>query len=314
MPNLPMVTSDSILDQFFPHNSFPHDIWIDSARIVRYIVTGYNTNEKNIRAFLEGKPPVLKEKKDIFNFNDNVPVIAEGNGRWVNRALYYSYIMHTIPAQVADILDSNHIIKNSASIAELFKIAFNEVVKYNFNPSNRVILEVKDKARYIYPENAQDIDKWAKNNAYYYELKIPASDADKLYQFMQQDLERYFNVNAYVTQRKIMCLVLVRTGNLSKFKSKGGKMDSNIYSAAGDTACYFHNYTLGGIMQKLQPIYQYKLSTPFIDGTGYKQKVDIELSRNAIGKLPLLRKGLSKYNLKLVKEPWLTTVLVVHQK
>lgn len=313
MPTLPMITSDSILDVLFPHNAFPHDVWIDSNRMVRYIVTGYNTNVKNVEEFLNGNPPVLKEKKDIFNYNYDVPVIAEGNGRWIKEALYYSYIMHRIPAQVGGIIEPNHIYFNSASIVKLFKIAFSEGTKYNFNPRNTVILQVKNKSKYIYPENESDFDKWAENNAYYYELKVPDSMSSQLYEYMKQDLERYFDVRAFVSKRKVMCLVLVKKGSINKIKSKGGKTDSNIYSATGDTVCYFHNYALKNMMEELQALYQDKIAMPFIDGTGYNGNVDIKFNRKAVGDLSLLKKELLKNNLELVKKEWPTTVLVIRQ-
>lgn len=314
IPDLPFVTSDTILDRYFPHNAFPHLVWIDSSGVVRYIATGYDTDESNILSFLDGHPPSIKEKRDVFNFDYSKPVIAEGNGRWAGKALYYSYIMHRIPAQVGGLIKPDHIYENSASVAKLFKLAFEEGTKYNFNPRNTVILKVKDTSKYLYPKDMKNYDQWAENNSYYYELKVPVSESDKLYQFMQQDLERYFNVNAVVEKRKVLCLVLVKKGNINRLYSQGGPMDTNIYSALGDKLCYFHNYTFGAIMGKLQNLFSDSLPTPFVNGTGYHGTVDITFDKSAITNLNLLKKELGKNNLDLVKEEWLTNVLVIREK
>ncbi len=314
MPDLPLITSDTILAGFFPHNAFPLHVWIDSNRVVRYITAGYNTNEKTIRDFLNGNLPSLKQKKEVLDFNFNVPVIAEGNGRWVNRALYYSYIMRHIPTQVGSMIEADRIFINSASIARLFKLAYSEGAKYNFDPTNTVVLEVRDKSKYLYPKNMGNFDQWAAKNDYYYELKIPSSQSGRLYQYMQEDLKRYFNVDAKVEKRKIVCLVLVKRGNINSLQSKGGTIDTNINSAAGDTECYFHNYTFKQILQKLQPFYANSLPTPFMDGTGYTGKIDIVFKREAVMNLSLLKNELAEYNLYLVKKEWPADVLVISEK
>ncbi|MGH2644191.1 MAG: hypothetical protein ACRDE2_09595, partial [Chitinophagaceae bacterium] len=243
-----------------------------------------------------------------------VPVIAEGNGRWVKQALYYSYIMHRIPTQVGGLIESNHLYINSASIVKLFTLAFSEGSRYNFDPGNTVILEVKDKSKYLYPKNMGDLDKWTSENSYYYELKVPRSQSDRLYQYMQQDLERYFGVDAGAEKREILCLVLVKRGSISNLRSKGGISDTNINSASGDTVCYFHNYTFKQILQKLEPFYSISLPTPLMDGTGYKGKVDIAFKRGAATNLSILEKELAKYNLYLVKKEWPAEVLVIREK
>ncbi len=312
-PLLPFVTGDSILSRLFPHNAVPHHVWIDSSSIVRYVTAGYNTTPERIKVFLAGKSLDLIVKKDIFNFDYSKPVIAEGNGRWADKALYYSYIMHSIPAQVGSLIEPNHIYINSASIVKLYRFAFSEGIKYNFEPGNSVILEVKNSFKYRYPKDNNVFDKWAANNSYYYELMIPVSESDRLYQFMQQDLVRYFNATARVEKRKVKCMVLMNVGNINKLKSKGGPSDSNIFNGTNDPVCYFHNYTLSHIMRQLQSFYVNSLPTPFVDGTGYMGRVDITFSSEAMSDFPLLKKELNKYGLKLVVEDWVTNVLVIHE-
>jgi thiol-disulfide isomerase/thioredoxin len=311
MPGVPFVTGDTLLSLLFPHKFLPHHVWIDGSSTVRFITNGYNTTFERITNFLEGKRIELREKNDVIVDPDK-PLIADGNGRWLDEVEYYSYIMHQPYAQTNTTITPNQIHISSASIKTLYCMAFSKKHQYNL-PQNTVILEVKDAFKYSYPKDANEFDEWARGNRYFYDLFVPTSKSDKLYQFMQQDLIRYFDAEGRIEKRKIKCLVLVRTTNHDKIRTKGGKTNTNLWSP--DSLWHFRNYNLKDFVSQLQETFMDNpLPTPFIDGTQYKGNVDIEIDKNNLGSLSSLRSELKKYDLDLVEKDWVTDVLVIREK
>ncbi len=323
MPPLPFVTGDSILSGFFPHLLVPHHVWIDSTGTVRYITDGWNTTAAHIQDFLEGKDIRLPEKRDILHFDWDKPFITIADSNIQNQVEYYSYIMHAINGLSGSYgIDSkggssipNHISFNRAPAIRLFAMAFGENGKYDFEPRNTVILEVKDTSKYIIPKNIDAFNKWQTKYSYCYELMVPPSQADQLYTFMQQDLMRYFGVKAKVEKRNIKCLVLCLISRKDKLQTKGGTPKTNFYSRTEDSIKYYHNHPFNEFVSNLKGYYKREgLAVPFIDGTGYSGNVDIEISADVwanIMNISAVNNALKKYDLQLKEKDLPTEVLVI---
>jgi thiol-disulfide isomerase/thioredoxin len=321
MPSLPFVTGDTILSKFFPYLLVPQHVWIDDSGTVRYITNGWNTTAAHIREFLNGKDIKLPLKKDILNFSWDEPFITIPDNNIQNKIEYYSYMMHAIKGLSGSYgLDSkdgslipNHIQFNRVEAINLFAKAFGEGGKYDFNPRNSIVLEVKDTAMFVAPKNIDAFNKWSEKYSYCYELMVPPSKASLLYKFMQQDLERYFGVKARIEKRKVRCIVIVRTGKKNKIKTKGGK--SETYQK--DQQWYFQNVSINDFILELRVIADNKpCPEPIIDNTDYKGNVDIAMDASLIKNFNIatLRKSLQKFGLDVKEEIWPTTVLVIKEK
>lgn len=340
LSNLPFVAGDSILFKFFPHKLVPHHVWLDSNFVVRFITDGYNATRQHIQDFLEGEKIHLAEKKDIdlAQIDLSEPLIATAGHSLLNRVDYYSYLMPGINGlqgsenlrQVHGSTIPNRIWLNRASQLQLYVAAFSEGSKYNFNSRNSVILNVKDTFGFITPADPNLVDEWSVKHSYLYELQVPPAKAGQLYQFMQQDLNRYFGLTTKVEKRKITCLVLVRTGHQDQIKSKGGAFDiktvKNINN--GEVSFVLRNVPFSDFAWQLKDFlgYDYRYP-PFIDATGYRGNIDITYNtvyntsgeKNNSGNprdryIAALRKNLQKYGLDLVTRKWLTDVLVISDK
>ena len=320
IPDVPMVMGDSVLHKLFPHLFIPHHVWLDSNIIVAYITDGHNATAKNIEDFLNGKDVGLSFKKDMTLYE--VPLVSKIPD-WTENVYYYSALSRYQPG-----LDIGNSIKSTVgnaipnrlscsgnSILKLFQVAFSEGNKYNLEPSNTIILNVKDKWKYTFPEDKDQYAEWYKSNVYYYELLVPPARASELYKIMQKDLLRYFDVDVRVEKRKIKCLVLKRTSREDKLRSNGGKPQNRLWVA--DSIKYLKNRGFDEFAFWLKMSFDPTIYPPFINATNYKGNVDVRV--NSIGsgteaRISWIRRELKRYDLDLVEESHLTDVLVITEK
>lgn len=321
IPNLPFVTGDSTLSKLFPHLLVPHHVWLDSNRIVDFITNGWNTTEDNIRLFLAGKDLKLPEKKDVLHFDWDRPFITLVDSNLQKQVEYYSYIMHAVQGLSGSYsidakggsLTPNHISFNRAPAIRLFITAFEEGGKYDFKPRNSVVLKVKDSAEYIPPEDVNDFDKWIDKYSYCYELKVPPLRASKLYTFMQQDLERYFDVEAKIAKNEARCLVINKINSKNIIKTKGGRTET--YQKDG--LWYFHNVPFKDFILNLKVVANgNQYPNPIIDNSGIKGNVDMAIDASLIKNFNVvsLIKCLRKYGLNAKERDWVTDVLIIRDK
>jgi hypothetical protein len=202
-----MVMGDSVLHKLFPHFFVPHHVWLDSNNVVQYITDGHNATTQNIRDFLSGSDPELSLKKDMTVFTD---LLVSKIPNWKDNVIYYSALSrHISGLSSGDGISStvgdtkpNKISSGSSSIFQLLQLAYSEGNKYNFESSNTVVFDVKDKWKFMHPENEDQLGEWYKSNAYYYELLVPPAKAAELYKIMQKDILRYFDIDARVRKEK----------------------------------------------------------------------------------------------------------------
>jgi len=323
-PDVPMVMGDTMLDGLFPHLFMPHHVWIDSTKSIKYITDAFNATENTISSFLNGADVNLSFKVDKTIYGD--PLVGK-IPNWTENVIYYSGLSHCISGldignaveSTVGAKDPNRISRNCSSVLQLFQTAFAEGDKYNFDPGNTIILEVKDKWKFTSPENKDEYGKWLNSNAYYYELVVPPSRSNNLYKIMQEDLLRYFDVDVRVEKRKIKCLLFVAFGELTKLRTKGGSPAINFFSMTGDSLRYMYNVpfeTLNGWIMRLA--IGTGLETPIIGLVKFKGNVDFEMptTSNNTNEVDLhsIRNALRKYNLGIIERYYTTAVLVIRDK
>lgn len=323
-PSIPFVTGDTILSSLFPHIFVPHHVWINNTGIVKYITDGHNATAEHITAFLNGDDLELHEKKYDTNYFYESPLIALTYKKGIENLESYSLLMHCISGisfgnSVGKTVGTNkgyHITQNCASILQLYAMAFNEDGKHDFSNSNTVILQVKDKSKYLIPTDNNLMDDWVSNYSYNYELMVPASESKEIYKKMQQDLSRYFNLKAVVEKRMIKCLALVRIGTKDRLKTKAGKPATNFWVATTDSVRYMANQDFEMFSNALSAVYQdFGFARPLINKTNYKGKIDIRLSANAFNTFDVdkLNIELYKYGLVLQEQSNLREVLILRE-
>lgn len=324
-PSIPFVTGDTLLSKLFPHVYIPHHVWIDSTGIVRYITDGYNATEDHIDIFLKNDSNLLlaEKKYEKTYFYEN-PMAALINKKGIDQLESYSLLMHcmsgiTFPNAATSTTKNeraNRITQTCSSIAQLYETAFNQDGKHDFSAENTIIYNVTDKSRFVIPKNNNLMDEWMKNFSFNYELMVPPSDGNILYEKMQQDLSRYFNAKGVIEKRLVKCLLLVQTGNAQVLRTKGGQPSTNFWIMNADSVRFMINQPFATLVTSLSLSYKAKKNDiPFIDVTHYKGNIDIQLSSEAITTFNLksLRSQLKKYGLDLKIAKIQREVLVLNE-
>lgn len=206
MPNLPMITGDKTLKNLFPIDGYPYTVWIDSTGIVKHFSGEYNVTAVHIRDFLEGKELQLRD----VTLNKSGSLAGQKEFGYFSAISNCSDVMNIGNSEIGytDNKKSVRMSNTCSSIVELYKKAFREYNLYNIYTNYGLILEVKDSTKYFYPSDPNLFDEWLKTNSYDYELLLPISKAGKRYKIMQEDLSRYFDLDASIERRKIKSVII----------------------------------------------------------------------------------------------------------
>jgi hypothetical protein len=132
------------LQEYFPHNSVPHEVWIKNG-IVAAITYAENVTAENIQKILDGKEVKLVEKKTNFDYDISKPLLTGNNGGNGNDLLYHSLItgyLDGIPDSgevITDSLNRFRIRVMRASVARLFSTAAKQS-DLSFTFPNRLLI------------------------------------------------------------------------------------------------------------------------------------------------------------------------------
>lgn len=205
-PSLPMITGDKILKNLFPIDGYPYTVWIDRNGIVKHFSGEYNVTTAHIRDFLEGKELHLRD----LTLNKAGSLTGQKEFGYFSAISICSDIIDVGNSELGytDNKKSVRMSNGCSSIVELYKKAYREYNIYNIYTNYGLILEVKDSTKYFYPSDPNLFDEWLKTNSYDYELILPVSKAGQRYKIMQEDLSRYFDLDASIERRKIKSVII----------------------------------------------------------------------------------------------------------
>lgn len=327
-PSFPLICGDTVLTNLFPANYLPWHAWVDEHGVVTFITDGWNATIKNISSFLKGKRPELSSKQIVKDYDYKRGYLTQSSDRFAEAIAYSSFIGKVVP----NLMLGNHDLRKtedgkfvqlfqySSSIADLIILAFNEGGKYNFYQQSNVVLDIPTKDNYLYPSDPSNINEWERKHAYTYELKLPVSFSSRAYQFMQQDLMRYFNLSVKRERRVISCLALTL---LDKKEKPLNNPDTTLFSQLNtyDRFMYLNDEPISTLLKILKyPLLPYKTFDqefpPIIDRTNYRGNISIKIAADIIATRnpKAFKKELNKYNLDLVEIKCPVTVLVIKER
>jgi len=175
----------------------------------------------------------------------------------------------------------------------MYNLSIQDMLTYGFYQSNRVVLEVKDPSHYHYDPTQGSERQWLRKNAYCYELALPIEKLNSN-TVLLDELSRIFGVECGLKKRLVNALVLVRTSDKDKIKSK------RIGTGTHDKTGHFNNIP---IADNRFGSYLYESGMPpVVDETGYKGPVDMNLNISDWTNLVEVRKALNRYDLDLKEE------------
>ncbi|CAM3776009.1 TlpA disulfide reductase family protein [Sphingobacterium prati] len=200
VPELPQIYNARLFDSLFPHLSVPHHIWLDRDFKVIAITKGENTNEKNINSYLKTHRIDLPTKFELMDFEEDKSLLSEGDGRQQNLLMGYSLLLDSIYGAPSLFKLSKKGTPSlrivNRSLLDLFKIAYGMTNNQWASNPFRSPANIELNGRPLNSLESKDIPEWL-YRTYCYENKTVSSD-NSVYTVMQQDLKRFFDINASV--------------------------------------------------------------------------------------------------------------------
>lgn len=317
---LPSIIGDTVLGKLFPYDAVPSHVWINQQGKVAYITDGYNTTLEKVSQFLSGKNPDLYIEENRPGFETDLTAnfrsdSASGDLR------YYSLLKgktpYTSSSSVGFVYDSLYNITGFKAInidvlsilqqPYLNEEMFNEGI---YLP-NRIIWGVKDKYPYTFPEDNAQRGEWQKRYEYCYEMKVPKTTEKQAFEYVASDMRRFFGIAARLENRKMHCLVLVRTNNEDKLKSKSSQHifhpqeDYSGFEGVNIRPLDFIIHAFGEANSKLP--------MPVVDGTNYTGRIDLTINAD-LRNLPAVRKELTRYGLDIIEQERTIPMIVITEE
>jgi uncharacterized protein (TIGR03435 family) len=308
--NLPLATGNRKLFETFAVDALPFSVWIDSKGTIRNVTEGYKLTEQTLLAFINGEPLTIKQapSKNVKHYKS---AIMDSIRPFIQYCSYISKWNESLrPGQTNLMPDGNKILISSwgYSISDLYIKAYSEAGKYRINRAN-IIIDLEDPYKYKLPATAEEAEDWMNNFAYTYELTAPAEKKDEMYDYMRQDLDRFFGLSFKKEKRKVKAAVLSLAPGADKMKSKGGAPRSTLFvttvgKANTDSIRCLVNKSFQDLASFVQGLAEYEAKVPFVDRTGYVGNIDICLSENSMEPFNFeqMSKELAVYGLKLSLE------------
>lgn len=303
--DLPVIYNTELLDQYFPHQYLPHEVWLNEKGIVVAITSSEEVTVKNINSFLQGRVGPLHLKKDQRDFDPGKPLFANGNGGngsgFMYRSLFTPYIeglRNNIGQSFNNGISRLYVFNQS--LLTLCRMAYSGQFIY---PSNRLVLDVAEPRQFL---GYADTDSMY-NNRYCYDLIVPGASEETLRSYLRQDLQRTFNITVCNEKRTMKCRVLTTTNKLAKSYTKGGvsKWDFDEYS----TKKYMQNQPIATVVQVLNTWFK----IPLMNETGLEKNIDITLPKNLSDTTAML-KALKDAGFKIEEKTMEVPVTIISDK
>ena len=323
---LPSVVEDKILKNHFKWIAIPHEVWIYKEKVVA-ITDGQYVDDKNIQKVLNGEPINWPVKNDFYVFDPQKEMLFNTDPNQINNGTAFKYA--AIAGYKEGASQGIGIVRNKAkknnrtyslnnSIYNTYLNFWSKVIDlaklltpdYDYSSAvNRPIWEVADKFRYRYEEGNPTYgyyESWMRDNAICFEsMDIDTGQTDKeIYKKAISDLNALLGLNVRWEKRKEKVLLLVRTNQVDKLKTKTnvetvGQYDENVNVIWKGSELKLRNASLNYLIGKLNA----DIANPYVyNETGYKNNVDMDLNIPSWTNIPAIRKVLQPYGLDLKEE------------
>src|SRR5690606_8199254 len=290
------IVEHSSLRWLFPHRMIPHLVWINQEGEYLGATSSYDAKPETVRRLLDDQTVrFASPKRDQLQYNRSKPLFIDGNGSTNEKYLYRSIItpaLDGIPVRAGtDTAEGMaRIIATNQPVPDLYKLALGISMWW---PANRIRFEGIDKQEYVINDWYKEKDK----KAFCYELLMPAKRAQESRHIMLQDLNRFFQLNAYVEKRTIPCFVLKKITD-QRLSPSAGKERTNNYLSGVSSLKYQQNQPISVLVGALNRLSD---SLIVLDETNYDEPIDLALTED-LSDFKALDKALTRYGFKLDKD------------
>lgn len=268
-PTLPIPVHDTILNQYFPHQSVPHLILIEPQGTLIGITYKAEITEENIKAILSGKKIHIPVKND-WAFDKETPLFVNGNGGdgsdFMYRSIFTPYkegIGGYIGRTIEDNGKVSRLYVTNYPLLSLFRIAYGKVLDF---PLNRILIDVKNPSMF----QITDETRASHANTYCYEVIAPPVSSEEMDKYMQDDLFRNFHAVAKRETRTVECYQLVTNDQIER--SISNKQIAGTDIQRNSLKKYMHNEPVARLIGLLNSIFP----KPILDETKLTKNISID--------------------------------------
>lgn len=217
--HLPIIAGDSLLSPYFAYVTVPTHVWLDSNLKVLQITNGFNTTASAIRKYLIGGNVRLTVKNEPRDFDVYAPLLLEGNGRQRKYFQYSSVITSKIDYEHHTGMSERDSITGrlkwlraiNYTISDLYEMAFKGKLQWEHSDfANRCKIFSRNLDRILAPPVKDEYDNWLQENSWCYEICLPPEKSADIFDYMLQDIDRYFNLKTSIIKKRVDCLVLTK--------------------------------------------------------------------------------------------------------
>lgn len=319
--NLSSVVEDKILSSYFRHQTIPHEVWVYKGKVIA-ITTEQYVDQANIEKVLNGEPIKWPEKNDFYSFNGSKEPLFKLNKDQANPS---SIIQYAAASGYKEHVNAEGLSGGSGTIRDkkektirIFFLNQSIFTSYEMNwrnlinpailvrPSvsitpNQISWEVADKSKYKYESKMNYQAEWIRKNGICFESLNPDTGQTvfDISKSIIEDLNYLLGLNVRWEKRKEKVLVLVRTSNNDKLKSKTTLIDFKDQFTAESSIKRFRSTPLSTLIYQLNQQEQ----NPYVfDDTTYPDEVDMDLNIDSWTNITSIRKALQPYDLDLKEE------------
>jgi len=247
------IDSDNSMSRFYGARIIPHSVVIDKEGIITAITFPSEITEGKIKKLLSGESVSFKEKKRYVG--GNLSVDTEIN----QFTLFHVTVKPSQSQSTWSQIHNKGDFKDRRITAGKFTIPMLYQLAYQIPSHNRVIHNFKNPDQYKY-ENAEKYD---------FDLIVPQSQKENLYQIMIACLNHSFDLDAKLEKRKIKVKVL-KVKSQVKLKVSDGSED--MYTFRGP---YFEAKNIS--IKKFTEYLENHTEVPVVDETMLTGRYDIKM-------------------------------------
>lgn len=218
--NLWLATKDSLLNKMFIHKGIPHNIWIDKDGIVKTITSGAEVTTENVLGFNEKKNlNTFDVKVDNLTF-DPLKEFHLGDTSFTYRSIITPYIPGIGGGIASGGIKPKRYFAWNSTMINLFWDAYSEfqgeirynLIEVNTSDSLKFFPPVVKRRHLLKGSKYKNITEWEKENTFCYALTLPKGVDNTVWRnYMFNDLNRQFNVEAKAKIKKTTCMIATKT-------------------------------------------------------------------------------------------------------
>jgi thiol-disulfide isomerase/thioredoxin len=303
--HLTAIAGDTILSQLFPHTYISHDVLVKNGKVISITYPEYIIS-KNLETILEGKNISLPVKRDITAFQYKEPLLHLNENIIPDfsypAAIGYSAVssyLDNVPWRYTLIRDtSNHTLRISFINVPVPDLYIHTLYGDQLRPAF-ILLDVSDTTRFAYNMGSELSQEWIRKNTYCYEGSFPLDyPASLIKRKISNDLDFYFQLYGRMEKKDLLCWVIRRDSSIQS-ESLTNKASENIQGKSIESVVFDLNGSYG--------------TKPVIDESGCGEIKLSGLSTEEYKNIPMLRKKLQEYGLKITAENRTIDMLVITQ-